>query len=124
MKIRCVAFSAAILVLATACCAQNVQDTSLDAWVIDSACAYTKNLAKPVNPTCAKECGKRGSPLVLLTNEGNILLPIDGAVPAQSQNTKLLPFAGQRVHVSGRVLERKGSKAIVISTIEPAPSPK
>jgi hypothetical protein len=86
-------------------------------WVIDSACAYTKGLSKPIGVACAKACAKNGSPLVILQDDGTIYLPIDSATPSASQNAKLLPYAGEHVTVTGKDYARKGSHALVIDTI-------
>jgi hypothetical protein len=56
--------------------------------------------------------------LVILSPSGTIYWPIADTTPSSSQNDKLLPFAGKQVTVSGKVFERGGSKAIVISKIE------
>jgi hypothetical protein len=87
-------------------------------YVIDSACTFTKNLKKPISADCAKACAKAGSPLVILADDGAIYWPIADAMPASGQNEKLLPFAAQRVVVSGKVYEHGGSKALVIEKIE------
>ena len=89
----------------------------LNCWVIDSACAYTKGLDKPIGVACAKACAKNGSPLVILTDDGTIYVPIDSNTPSTSQNPKLLPFAGERVTVTGKDYVRKGSHGLVIDTI-------
>jgi hypothetical protein len=89
-------------------------------YVIDSACAFTKGLEKPISPDCARACAKAGSPLAILTADGTIYWPIAGTTPSSGQNDKLLPFAGEQVSASGKVFERKGSKAIVIDKIEAA----
>src|SRR5437867_7242057 len=86
-------------------------------WVIDSACAYTKGLDKPIGPACAKACAKNGSPLVILRDDGTIFMPIDGKTPSASQNPKLMPFAGERVTVTGKDYTRNGSHGLVIETI-------
>lgn len=86
-------------------------------YVLDSACAFTKDLAKPISKECAISCAKAGSPLVILAGDGSIYWPIAGSTPATGQNAKLLPFAGSKVTVSGRVYQRGGSKAIVIDNI-------
>ena len=91
-------------------------------FVIDSACAYTKNLDKPISTNCATACAKKGSPLVILTEEGTIYLPIDHATPAMGQNEKLMPYAGKRVSVTGKVYEHSGARAMVIEKIEAAPA--
>ena len=86
--------------------------------VLDSACAYTKSLKKPISPECAKACAKGGSPLVILADDGSIYWPTTDAMPATSQNEKLLPFAAQRLVASGKVYERGGSRALVIAKVE------
>jgi hypothetical protein len=88
-------------------------------YVLDSACAFTKGLEKPISRDCALACAKTGSPLVILTSNGTIYWPIADTTPSSSQNEKLLPFAGQKVTASGKVFERGGSRAFVIEKIEP-----
>jgi hypothetical protein len=87
-------------------------------YVLDSACAFTKGLDKPISRECALACAKAGSSLAILTSDGTIYWPIAGTTPSAGQNDKLLPFAGEKVTASGKVFERKGSKAIVIDKIE------
>jgi len=88
-------------------------------YVLDSACAFTKGLKKPISAECAVACAKAGSPLVILTDNGTIYWPIADTTPSSGQNEKLLPFAGQRVTASGKVFQRGGSSALVIEKIEP-----
>ena len=95
------------------------KSTSISGWVIDSSCAYTKGLEKPISVACAKACAKNGSPLVILRDDGAIYLPIDSKTPSSSQNAKLLPFAGEHVKVSGTEYAHGDSHAIVIASIAP-----
>jgi hypothetical protein len=88
-------------------------------YVLDSACAFTKGLHKPISPECAVACAKAGSPLVILSDSGTIYWPIADTTPSSGQNEKLLPFAGQRVTAHGKVFQRGGSSALVIEKIEP-----
>jgi hypothetical protein len=94
------------------------KSTTVKGYVLDSACAFTKGLKKPISPECATACAKAGSPLVILTDSGTIYWPIADTTPSSGQNDRLLPFAGQRVTASGKVFERGGSTAIVIEKIE------
>jgi hypothetical protein len=87
-------------------------------YVLDSACAFTKGLDKPISKECATACAKAGSPLVILTDNGTIYWPIADTTPSSGQNDKLLPFAGQKVTASGKVFQRGGSSALVIEKIE------
>jgi hypothetical protein len=92
--------------------------TTVKGYVLDSACAFTKGLKKPISGECATACAKAGSPLVILTDNGTIYWPIADTTPSSGQNDRLLPFAGQKVTASGKVFERGGSSAIVIEKIE------
>jgi len=87
-------------------------------YVLDSACAFTKDLKKPISKDCAIACAKAGSPLVILSDSGEIYWPIADKTPSSGQNEKLLPFAGQKVTASGKVYQRGGSTALVIEKIE------
>jgi hypothetical protein len=96
--------------------------TTVKGYVLDSACAFTKNLSKPVSSECAVSCAQAGSPLVILTDNGTIYWPISDTtnLPAKGQNDRLMKLAGQRVSAQGRVYAKGGSHAIVIETIEAA----
>jgi hypothetical protein len=109
-----------LLAVAVFATEQSAKTTTVKGYVLDSACAFTKGLKKPISADCATACAKAGSPLVILAPSGTIYWPIADTTPSSSQNDKLLPYAGKVVNVSGKVFERGGSKAIVISKIESA----
>jgi hypothetical protein len=96
------------------------QPETIKGYVLDSACAFTKGLKKPISSECAVACARAGSPLVILTESGTIYWPISEAPPAQGQNPRLMEFAGKMVSVKGKVYQRGGSRAVVIATIEAA----
>ena len=98
--------------------AADVATATIKGYVLDSACAFTKNLEKPISKQCAIACAKAGSPLVILADNGTIYWPIAATTPSSGQNDKLLPFAGDKVTVTGKVYDRGGSKAIVVDKIE------
>ena len=91
-------------------------------WVLDSACAFTKGLSKPISRDCALQCAKTGSPLVILQDDGTIYWPISDSMPAVGQNARLEPYAGKRVTASGKAYTRAGSTALVITKITEARS--
>src|SRR5271169_1360480 len=106
-----IATVAGILVTASGFAADQKTVTG---WVLDSACAFTKGLKKPISTDCAVSCAKKGSPLVILQDDGSVFWPIAESMPAEGQNQRLLPFAGKRVTVTGKTYMRGGSTAIVI----------
>ena len=97
--------------------AADAPSVTVKGYVLDSACAFTKGLDKPISKQCAISCAKAGSQLVILSEEGTIYWPIADSTPSSGQNPKLLPFAGEKVTASGKVYDRGGSKAIVIDKI-------
>jgi hypothetical protein len=123
-------FSAAkvfpVILLAAAICvsAAETPTVTVKGYVLDSACAFTKGLSKPISKQCAISCAKAGSQLVILADDGTIYWPIADTTPSSGQNPKLLPFAGDKVTASGKVYERGSSKAIVIEKIEAQPTQK
>ena len=120
MQLRsAVRISSAFVVFATILCwSSDGKPATVKGYVLDSACAFTKDLKKPISPDCAKACAKAGSPLVILSDSGAIYWPIADTTPSSGQNEKLLPFAGQKVTAQGKVFERGGSTAMVIEKIE------
>jgi hypothetical protein len=96
------------------------EQKTITGWVLDSACAFTKGLKKPISADCAVSCAKNGSPLVILQDDGSIYWPIAETMPAEGQNKRLMPFAGKRITATGKAYTRGGSNAIVIDKIAEA----
>ena len=107
-----------LLAAATCLTAADSPTVTVKGYVLDSACAFTKGLSKPISKQCAISCAKAGSQLVILADDGTIYWPIADTTPSSGQNPKLLPFAGDKVSASGKIYDRGGSKAIVIDKIE------
>jgi hypothetical protein len=113
-----VSLAVALFVGVLAWSSDTGKSITVKGYVLDSACAFTKGLKKPISADCATACAKAGSPLVILTDSGTIYWPIADTTPSSGQNDRLLPFAGQKVTASGKVYERGGSMALVIEKIE------
>jgi hypothetical protein len=127
MKFTTAASTVALLVLlasAICLCAADTPTVTVKGYILDSACAFTKSLSKPISKQCAISCANAGSQLVILANDGTICWPIADTTPSSGQNSKLLPFAGDKVVASGKVYQRGGSKAIVMEKIEAQASQK
>jgi hypothetical protein len=127
MKFTSATSKAVLLVLFAATISLSAADSptvTVKGYVLDSACAFTKDLSKPISKQCAISCANAGSPLVILADDGIIYWPIAGTTPSSGQNPKLLPFAGDKVIASGKVYQRGRSKAIVIEKIEAQESRK
>ncbi|MGI9074658.1 MAG: hypothetical protein ACR2JB_25825 [Bryobacteraceae bacterium] len=109
------------LLAASAIAAPNAgKSQAVTGWVLDSACAFTKQLEKPISRDCALACARKGSQLVILQDDGTIYWPIAESTPAAGQNERLLPYAGKRVTATGKVYARGGSQALVIENLAAA----
>ncbi len=111
---------AGVLFAGSALYSAEEKSTKVEGYIVDSACAFVKNVKKPLKGgQCAVDCAKSGSPLVLLTDDGKIFWPISDEMPAKGQNHRLMEFAGKRVTIQAKALyERGGSNAVVIEKIE------
>jgi hypothetical protein len=96
------------------------ESTVVKGYVLDSSCAFVKNLSKPSGKGCALKCARNGSVLVIITDDGTIYWPISDSTPAVGQNSRLMEFAGKKVTAKGEVFDKGGSHAIVIKQIEVA----
>jgi hypothetical protein len=97
----------------------NRSKVTIEGTVRDVACPI-QNLdgkATSMSMKCVKDCLKGGSPIAILTKDGDLYLPISDKMPDYSQREKLTPFVGKYVRATGIAFERNGMRAIVISEI-------
>lgn len=123
----CLFVCGGISILAVSQPSQNTQQSqapqeskaTIEGLVRDVACPI-QNLeatATHLSMKCLMACARAGSPLVILTKDGELYTPISGQMPDTDQRQKLMPFLGKYVRVTGVIYERKGTKAIVLSEI-------
>lgn len=88
--------------------------------VRDVACPIQnhKSTATHFNLDCALACAKAGSPLIILTQAGDIYFPMSDDMPDPSQREKLMPFIGKYVRATGKVYQRNGTRTIVINDVK------
>ena len=122
---------AGILLLTLPCLAQPIDQTvvrtgsaskykaTIEGLVRDVACPIQnrKATATDFNLDCALACAKAGSPLIILTKDGEIYTPISDQMPDPSQREKLMSLVGKYVRASGTVYTRRGTRAIVIQQL-------
>jgi hypothetical protein len=95
---------------------------SIVGYVRDSACVHRfHEIVKPLPNGCVQDCVRAGSPLVLLTRDEKIYHPISAQMPDVDVRSKLLPFTGKLVKITGHVYDRAGSQAITVDQIKEVP---
>lgn len=98
----------------------NKSSGAIEGLVRDIACPMQNLNAKATefNLQCALDCARKGSPLIIQTQSGELYIPISDSMPDIDQRGKLMSFVGKYVRASGTIYERKGTRAIVIRNIE------
>jgi hypothetical protein len=81
---------------------------TIEGLVRDISCPLQNNAATTVkfNLQCARQSIKQGSPIITLSKDGEIYIPISDSMPDKNQRERLLPFVGKYVRATGHVFER------------------
>jgi hypothetical protein len=102
----------ALLVGAAVATAQ--EEVTVQGEIVDLACYMTKGSKGPQHRACAQMCAKKGVPIGVLTDAGEVFLLVDNHDdPDPYEAAKKL--AGDRAEVSGRKYERSGATAIMVT---------
>ena len=93
--------------------------TTIEGLVRDIACPVQNHeaTATRLSMKCLLACARKGSPLIILTKDGELYLPVSDKMPDEDQRPRLMPFLGKYIRASGTVYERKGTHAIAINEI-------
>ena len=95
---------------------------TVEGLVRDIACPLQnkKSTSTSFSKDCIATCLKAGSPLGILTSDGDVYVPVTQSMPDMGQNA-LKPFVGEHVKATGKVFLRNGTHAIEISKIDRLP---
>jgi hypothetical protein len=85
--------------------------------VVDLSCRFRHGHSGPDHRMCAQICADRGIPLVILTDDGHLYLPVSDEMPGVPQNDLLKDFAEEEVIVEGTIYEAGETHAIVIEAV-------
>lgn len=99
------------------------QEIKIRAEVIDTKCYISGSMGDATgeeHKECAIMCAKAGVPLALLEEKTKTVYYAARLKGIAGANEILLPFVGDVVVITGRLVERGGAKMIMIDTIEKA----
>ena len=104
--------------------AADAMGFSLSGWVVDANSWLGQGVRGPQYQGRSVASAEAGTPLVLLTDDGTIVFPVQ-VPPAITYaiNLKLKSYAQKRVRVGGRLVRRGPEKAIVIQYVTPVNDP-
>ena len=100
--------------------------SSVTGWVVDASCWLGLGARGEKHQQCAVACANMGTPLVILTDRGSVVYPVTLTAPSspKDNNARLIPFAEQRVTVTGKVIKRDRERGIVIDSVVRASEPE
>ena len=85
--------------------------------VVDLACYLSKGLKGRRHKQCAELCAKKGLPIGVLTDAGDVYLLIeDHDNPAPYESAKEL--AGERAEVTGKKFTKGGVASVLVSGVK------
>ena len=94
--------------------------------VVGTNCWLARGLEGSKYRDSAIACARNGTPLTILTDAGSLVYPMTIGTSGNTQPdmNKLMPYAEQRVTVTGKLIRRGKEHAIIIYKVAPAPEPK
>jgi hypothetical protein len=97
---------------------ESSNSATIEGLVRDIACPIQSKESTATNfsKDCITKCNKAGSPLGILTKEGDVYVPVTETMPDTGQ-AKLQPFVGQWVGATGKTFLRNGAHGIEITNI-------
>lgn len=85
--------------------------------LVDQMCytkdkAHTTNAHQGMGTTCAQDCARKGSPVALVTDKGEVYVVMTMGALAGENNAKLVPHMAHTVTLTGDVMDSMGTKTI------------
>jgi len=92
-------------------------DVTLQGEVVDMACYMSKGSKGAAHKACAQLCAKKGVPVGLLTDAGELYLLLDDHNdPDPYEAAKKL--AGERAEIGGKKFVKQGVASIVVANVK------
>jgi len=88
-------------------------DITVNGEVIDMACYLSKGLKGPQHKACAQLCAKKGVPIGILTDSGDVYLLIDDHNNPDPYEA-LKKLAGDKAEVKGKKFSKGGVASILV----------
>jgi hypothetical protein len=97
--------------------ARAQEDITIQGEIVDMACYLPKGSHGPSHKACAQMCAKRGAPIGVLTDAGDVYLLVDDHNnPDPYEAAKKL--AGDRAEVNGKKFSKPGVSGLVVEAVK------
>ncbi len=114
-QLACGCIAAVVLGLGAGISLARADTQTIQGEVVDMMCYLDHGAKGEKHAGCAKTCIESGSPVGVLTKEGQLYLVVGEHKP---MNDKLAPLAAKTVTLKGKVVERNGVKMIENAEVE------
>jgi hypothetical protein len=93
------------------------EDATIQGEIVDLECYIAKGSHGAEHKTCAQMCAKKGAPIGVLTDSGQVFLLLhDHSNSDPYEAAKKL--AGERAEVSGKKFSKQGIPSIVVGSVK------
>jgi hypothetical protein len=93
------------------------EDVTVQGEVVDLACYMSKGSRGPAHRACAQLCAKKGVPIGLLTEEGQLYLLLDDHSNSDPYEDAQ-KLAGHDAKITGKKFSKPGIDSIVVGAAE------
>jgi len=93
------------------------EDVTVQGEVVDMACYMAKGSKGPGHKACAQMCAKKGVPIGVLTDAGEVYLLLDDHNNSDPYDAAR-KLAGERAEISGKKFNKQGVASIVVSGVK------
>lgn len=108
-----IAVLSVLLATASLSAANAQEEITVQGEIVDLACYMAKGAKGIAHKTCAQMCAKKGVPLGLLTDSGELYLLVDDH-NNEAPYGELKKLAGERAEVTGKKFVRNNLPSIVV----------
>jgi len=89
--------------------------------IVDLACYMAKGSRGPTHKACAQLCAKKGVPMGVVTDEGQVFLLLT-EVDNSGAYDAAITLAGERAEVTGKKFSKEGIAGIAVGSVKVAAS--
>jgi len=93
------------------------EDISVQGEIVDMACYMAKGSKGAAHKACAQLCAKKGVPIGVLTDAGEVFLLLDDHNDPDAYDAAK-KLAGERAEVSGKKFSKPGVNGIVVGAVK------
>lgn len=111
----CTALAVTLLVLGCVSMGSAQDDLTVQGEVVDMACYMAKGSKGAGHKACAQLCAKKGVPVGLLTDNGDLFLLLDDHNNPEPYDAAR-KLAGERVEIGGKKFTKPGIASIVVGS--------